>query len=565
MKSFYKFAELQERFSSLPQGVQIATGVSLGALLLFCSLWGSYRLARRNLKWSIVIFTMLVSLCTSACVYKVFRIEEPLGGLFVLEHQIWRGAAAGGVTTLAICLMMLIVTPILNLIEGRNFIGFVAARHVRAKKSGFLTIISLLSIVGVMISSFALCAVISIMGGFGADLKSKILNNNANIRVESPDSGGFEYWRDMLDNVRTTPGIAAATPVAGGEVMASSSTTTAGVQLRGIETRSFGAVVDVPESMRVGSFDYLDDPVKLRFLPPGTPIGMGGGGELYLKSKSSDYHELEDTEAVPDDIYPGVVLGKELASSLHAYVGDVLTLVSPMGDLGPMGILPRTRKFRVAGIFYTGMYEYDASHAYVKLEAAQELLDLEHFITSVDIKVKKVDEVVSRTQAVRQAIERPELKVRNWMDMNKNLFSALKLEKIATFVILSIAILVASFCIICTLLLMVTEKSKEIAIMKSMGASDRTILRLFMTEGMLIGGVGTFFGVVTGFTSMSSLKGFGIRLDPEVYYIERLPITVDVSDYLLIAVCSFLITTFATMYPARAASQLSPVDGIRYE
>jgi lipoprotein-releasing system permease protein len=145
------------------------------------------------------------------------------------------------------------------------------------------------------------------------------------------------------------------------------------------------------------------------------------------------------------------------------------------------------------------------------------------------------------------------------------LFSALQLEKIATFLILSIAIAVASFCIICTLLLMVTEKSKEIAIMKAMGASDTTILRLFLTEGMLIGGVGTFFGVVTGFTSMAGLEQSGIRLDPEVYYIERLPVTVDLVDYLFIALCAFVITTIATLYPARAASQLSPIDGIRYE
>ena len=565
MKSLQSLVDLKERFSSLPPGVQIAAIVLLVLVVVGPLGFGIYRIARRNLKLAIVAFTTFVAISTAGIVWQVLRIKEPLGGVFVLEDQVWRAAAAGGVTTLVICLMMLIVTPILNAIEGGDFVGFVAARHVRAKKSGFLTIISLLSIVGVMISSFALCAVISIMGGFGADLKSKILNNNANIRVESPDSGGFEYWQEMLDSVRITPGIAAATPVAGGEVMASSSTTTAGVQIRGIDTNSFGAVVSVPDSMRVGSFDYLDDPLKLRFLPPGTPIGEGGGGEVYLKGETPDYQELKDTDAVPDDVYPGVVLGKELASSLHAYVGDVLTLVSPMGDLGPMGLMPRTRKFRVAGIFYTGMYEYDASHAYVKLEAAQELLDLEHFITSVDIKVKTVDDVASRTQAVAEAINRPDLKARNWMDMNKNLFSALKLEKLATFVILSIAILVASFCIICTLLLMVTEKSKEIAIMKSMGASDRTILKLFMTEGMLIGGVGTVFGVITGFTSMSSLKGFGIRLDPEVYYIERLPITVDVVDYLMIAFCSFIITTIATMYPARAASLLSPVDGIRYE
>jgi lipoprotein-releasing system permease protein len=348
-------------------------------------------------------------------------------------------------------------------------------------------------------------------------------------------------------------------------VMASSSTDTAGMVLRGIDTASVGAVVDIPRHMEVGSFALLDDPLKLRLLPENTPIGIGTAGEIYLKGKSDEDLVLGDADPAPSDVYPGVVLGRELARSLHAYVGDVVTIVSPMGDLGPMGIMPRTRKFRVAGIFYTGMYEYDVSQAYVKLEGAQELLDMGAVVTSIDVRVKDVEQVRKMTPVLTSAIKRPDLSVRDWEEMNRGLFSALKLEKIATFVVLSIAIAVASFCIICTLLLMVTEKSKEIAILKAMGTSDRTILRLFMTEGMLIGGIGTVAGVAIGYTLMQSLKHFGVRLDPEVYYIERLPVSVEELDYLLIALCAFVITTLATLYPARAASRLRPVDGIRYE
>src|SRR5690606_19373298 len=155
------------------------------------------------------------------------------------------------------------------------------------------------------LSSFALCAVISIMGGFGVDLKTKILNNNANIRIESPDAGGFEYWREIVEKTTKMEGVAAAAPVAGGEVMASSSTTTAGVQLRGIENRSFRKVVDVPDHMEVGSFDLLDDPLKLRLLPAETPIGIGKNGELFLKGPSPEDDELKDTDAAPEDLYPG--------------------------------------------------------------------------------------------------------------------------------------------------------------------------------------------------------------------------------------------------------------------
>lgn len=565
MKAHQLIEEGLARVGQLPVGGQLGAVVGLILLTAFVHFFFPWLASKKSGRLAVGVFTVQVGLLAALFAYDSVNLPEPRSGVFVLSHQIVRGLAAINLTALVVCILAMVVPPALNWFERGDFVSFVAARHVRAKKSGFLTIISLLSILGVAISSFALCAVISIMGGFGADLKTKILNNNANIRVESPDAGGFEYWREMLDEARTTPGVTAATAVAGGEVMASSSTTTAGVQLRGVDVDSFGAVVDVPRNMEVGSFDYLDDPLKLRTLPADTPIGVGPGGELYLKGPDPAVDELQPDDPAPSDLYPGVVLGRELARSLHAYVGDELTLVSPMGDLGPMGLMPRSRKFRVAGIFYTGMYEYDASHAYVTLEAAQELLDLGHFVTSIDLRVDKTANVAQLSEEIEQRMQRPDLKVRNWMEMNRNLFSALKLEKIATFVVLSIAIAVASFCIVCTLLLMVTEKSKEIAILKAMGASDRGILRLFMTEGMFIGGVGTVFGVVTGYTAMKSLEGFGIRLDPEVYYIERLPVTVDGLDYMLIALCAFAITTLATLYPARAASRLAPVDGIRYE
>lgn len=552
-------------WAGLSEGAAIGVGIGVVVLCFIAVMLLVKRLSRGNSRVQVAALALNFGALAALLVNRTLHLPQHRAGVFVLWEQAVRAGAALSVTGFVVCLLALAIPSVLNAFERGDFISFVAARHVRSKKSGFLTIISLLSILGVALSSFALCAVISIMGGFGADLKTKILNNNANIRIESPDAGGFEFWREIVDKTSAMDGVAAATAVAGGEVMASSSTTTAGVQLRGIHTQSFRKVVDVPNHMEVGSFDYLDDPLKLRVLPPETPIGIGKNGELFLKGPSPDYVELEDTDEAPSDIYPGVVLGRELARSLHAYVGDELTLVSPMGDLGPMGLMPRSRKFRVAGIFYTGMYEYDSSHAYVTLEAAQELLDLKHFVTAVDVRVTNVDRTELMTPQIKDLIGREELKVRDWKEMNRNLFSALQLEKLATFVILSIAILVASFCIICTLLLMVTEKSKEIAILKAMGASDGAILRLFLTEGMLIGGVGTLFGVITGFTSMYGLEKARISLDPEVYYIERLPVYVNGSDYLLIAICAFVITTLATLYPARAASGLSPVDGIRYE
>jgi lipoprotein-releasing system permease protein len=445
---------------------------------------------------------------------------------------------------------------------------------VRATKSGFLTVISVLSIVGVALSALALCVVVAVMGGFGADLKRKILGNNAHVRVEAKKVGGFTNWRDLADDLRLVPGVKAVTPVAGGESMASSASNTAGVLLRGVDTETIGTVIDLLSNIEVGKFKYLEDTKRLANLPANEPIGLGPGGEVYLKGPDlKSYTSKLDAEldpAVKDavnepDEFPGIVIGRELAKSLHVYVGDEITLVSPIGDLGPMGLMPKSRRFRIAAIFYSGMYEYDASQAYVKLDEGQDFLDLKQNVTALEIRLEDAEKVDAVRPLIEKQVQRGDVRVRDWKELNKNLFSALKLEKIATFVILSLAILVASFCILCTLLLMVTEKSKEIAIMKSLGASDRSILTIFMGEGMLIGAIGTYFGVATGFAAIKGLTVFGLRLDPDVYYVDRLPISADLTDFLLVALSALVITTLATVYPAIAASRLRPVEGIRYE
>jgi lipoprotein-releasing system permease protein len=545
----------------------VGTAVFLFGVLAWYLLRKALRRGGRTLlRWLTGVFFVLL-LALGAF---VSRLPEPRGSSFILWHQVVRVGAALSGTAFVVCFMVLAVPWLMDRFEGRGFVSFVAARHVRAQKSGFLTVISLLSISGVGVSSFALCAVVSIMGGFGADLKHKILGNNAHVKIESKRVGGFENWRDLLDDMRLVKGVRAATPVASGEAMASSSSNTAGVILRGIDTTTIGTVIDLLQNIEVGKFAYLDDPKKLANLPPDEPIGIGSGGEFYLKGPDiKPYLSRLDPEVAdainPPDAFPGIVIGRELAKSLHVYVGDDLTLISPLGDLGPMGVLPRSRKFRVAAIFYSGMYEYDASHAYVKIEAAQDFFDLKQNVTGIEIKIDDAERVSEMRPAIEAKVQRDDLQIRDWKESNKNLFSALKLEKVATFIILSLAILVASFCIICTLLLMVTEKSKEIAILKSLGASDNAILKIFMTEGVMIGGIGTIFGVTTGLAATLGLKWFGVRLDPDVYYVDKLPINVEWSDFTLVALAALLITTIATIYPAVAASRLRPVEGIRYE
>jgi lipoprotein-releasing system permease protein len=553
----------------------ILVGVILAACAVFFGLrWLSRKLGARLWRMLLRGFTGLCGVGFVGLGVWSHLLRDGKGTPFSMSSQaIHVGTVICGMG-LVVGLSAIGVPYFLDALERGGFVSFVGARHVRSTKSGFLTVISVLSIVGVALSALALCVVVAVMGGFGADLKRKILGNNAHIRVESKKVGGFTNWRDLADELRLVPGVKAVTPVAGGESMASSASNTAGVLLRGVDTQTIGTVIDLLSNIEVGKFQYLDDPKRLANLPPNEPIGLGPGGEVYLKGPDlKSYTSKLDAELDPTvadavtepDEYPGIVIGRELAKSLHVYVGDEITLVSPIGDLGPMGLMPKSRRFRIAAIFYSGMYEYDASQAYAKLDAAQDFLDLKQNVTALEIKMDDAERVDVVRPLVEQRIKRSDVRVRDWKELNKNLFSALKLEKIATFVILSLAILVASFCILCTLLLMVTEKSKEIAILKSLGASDRSILAIFMGEGMLIGAIGTYFGVATGFAAIKGLTQFGLRLDPDVYYVDRLPISADLTDFVLVALSALVITTLATIYPAVAASRLRPVEGIRYE
>ena len=589
-------------WSTLGLGAKLGVGSALGLLSVALVSLLTHKLAQRARKGRQRV--LVVVACVSVVLTLLLGtwaslLPEPERVSFVLADQIVRvGAAAFG--TISILVGMVLSLPwALDRLERQGFVNFVAARHVRADKSGFLTVISILSIAGVFISSLALCAVVSIMGGFGADLKQKILGNNAHISIDglSPNEGGGPGprgdapatlgsrlpWDDLLDEVRLVPGVVAATPVVTGEAMASSQSNTAGVLIRGIQPTSIGSVIDLIKNIEVGRFEYLSDPSLLREMGEDEPIWIGRGGHRYLKgprrrdvpdSAAALAPEQAAVELDPEvrevlrderDELPAVVLGRELAKTLHVYVGDEITLVSPVGELGPMGVLPRARKFRVAAVFYSGMYEYDTSHAYMTLPAAQAFLDRPGTISQIEVKVEQEDNSTLIRDRIAEALPDESLRIRDWKEMNKGLFSALELEKIVTFIILSIAIVVGSFCIICTLLLMVTEKSKEIAILKATGASDGSILKVFMTEGLIIGGIGTVLGVVTGLVLCLGLLWFGVRLDPDVYYVDRLPINVDPLDYMVVAACSLCITIAATIYPAVAASRLRPVEGIRYE
>jgi lipoprotein-releasing system permease protein len=497
------------------------------------------------------------------------------GAAWTLRDMLVRAGAILAGVLFMVGTVVALLPWLLDLLERRSFSSYIAARHVRAKKSGFLTLISGLSIFAVALGSFSLSGAISVMGGFSSDLKRKILGNNAHIVIDTASQSAWSDYAPVLERVRALRGVIAATPVVQGEVMASSASNLAGVVVHGIDPATIGEVIDLRKNIEApvrvdDKLAYLEDPDLMRHIPQDEVIGIGSGGEEYMKGPDLpplgddlDPAVREVVEAPP--LRPGLVVGRELAKTLHVYVGDEVTLVSPLGDLGPMGVMPKTRKYRIAGIFYSGMYEYDATHVYTTLDEAANYFGTPSQITTIEVKVDDAESADRLTPAVVAAVDRPELVVRDWREINKNLFSALKLERIATFLILSIEIIVASFCIVSTLLLMMAEKSKEIAILKALGATDGAIMRTFMTEGMIIGGIGTILGVSTGLALCTGLSWFGLRLDPDVYYIDRLPINVSALDYGIVTLAALTICTLATIFPARQASQLRPVDGLRYE
>jgi lipoprotein-releasing system permease protein len=527
----------------------------------------------------------------------------------------------------------------LDVIERTGFQPLVAARMLRARKSGFLTAIGFLSILAVSFSSCTLTTTLSVMGGFREDLQRKILGNNAHVVVDQ-EYGTFEGWSPMVDRVRAVRGVVGASPYVTGEVMVTSASNLGGAILHGIDPRTIGQVTDLPRNMRHGRLEYLVDPERLLHLSaaemsgsllddrpfgaldddgieleparaadagtplplpprPDAPLGaehdgfleeidrvlaglppLEGGGAPdtaheggHASVRVDPFGEIDGDTLIDDlrplqrprTVLPGLVVGQELARSLRLHVGDEVNVVSPLGELGPAGPIPRSRPFRIAGIFYSGMYEYDMQVAYAELETAQRFLSTGGAVTGISVKVEDWEHADRYVPAIRSAAGREGLRVRSWQEVNRNLFGALELEKLAMFITLGIAILVASFCIVGTLVLMVQEKGREVGILKAMGAEDRQIVGMFMLQGLLIGLVGAVTGLGLGWVVCFAAEHYGIiQLDPAVYYIDRLPIHTEPGEFLAVGVAAVVVCLLATIYPAILGSRLRPVDALRY-
>ncbi len=505
--------------------------------------------------------------------------NNPLGGIALAAVAIWGSTFVG-----ASLGFLLAGSGSLDL--RFSYEAFIARSHLRLRKKSPTMIMTEISVGGVAVGVLALTVVLSVMSGFELDLKSKIVGTNAHAVVLKYGTD-FKEWRDVAEQVRRVRGVTGVTPFILNEVMVSSDQNISGALVKGIEPKTVDQVASLKQNLKEGRLEWLDQPDKIPAFPTG-PRRLGQGDaddEPSAEPRKGDAkpgaraHGGSDSEGALDEDWilkkkeadaggavPGIVLGKELAHSLKVMVGDRVNVISPLGgDLGPTGPMPKSRPFRVAGIFFSGMYEYDAKFAYIALPEAQRFFGLGETVTGLELKTDDIDNTRQITRQVLQTLDGYPYRTKDWGEMNRNLFSALRLEKLVMAVILAFIVLVACFNIVSTLIMMVLEKSKEIAILKSMGATDTSVMKVFVLEGLMIGLLGTAVGLVLGFLLCLVVDKVGIHLDAEVYYIDKLPVKLDALQFAGVAFLAVLLSYLATIYPATRASRLSPVEGLRNE
>ena len=423
---------------------------------------------------------------------------------------------------------------------------FVSIRHLSAKKSKkFISLNTWISIAGVGLGVMALIVVIAVMSGFSKDLRDKILGTNSHIVVSNMNRGMVENYDGILKKVRSVKGVIAAAPFIMNQVMLINGDRVSGIVVRGIDPEKEETVSDLGKNMVSGTVSDL-------------------------KTKSSFSGEIKGREKKNR---AGIILGKELLRRLGVGVGDIVSMVSPVSRVTPVGLIPRMKLFKVVGVFESGMYEYDANLSFILLKSAQKFFSMKNGVSGIEVRVADIEQAGNIASVIQKELGFPYL-VRDWMQMNRNLFSALKLEKVVMFIILILIIFVAAFNIVSTLFMLVMEKAKEIAILKSMGASCSSIMKIYSYQGLVIGLVGTFLGCATGFVIVPNLNEivssiesiFGIVAFPsDVYYLDRLPSKIQYMDSFLIIIFSVVICLVASLYPAWRASKLDLVDGLRYE
>lgn len=396
---------------------------------------------------------------------------------------------------------------------------FIAFKYLKSKKRG-ISFGTFVSISGVSLGVMALIVVISVISGFHEDLQKKILGAQAHAVVLSY-SGSIQRYEPIVDKLAKNQEIIGYSPFVMGQVLVSTDKRSHGVYLRGI----------IPK--------YDQNTTEIF---------------KHIKYKYENYTDLS-----------WILIGKELANLLGVLPGDTVNVISPMGTIGPLGVIPKVKKFIVTGIFEIGMFEYDANLAITDLKTAQDFFEYGNKITGIQLKLKDIYKADIISEKLTKQLNEG-LYVKDWMKMNRNLFSALKLEKFAMFIILTLIVIVASFNIISMLMVNVTEKQREIAILKSMGAPDKLIRNIFMAQGLIIGVLGTTVGLIGGLSLCEIIKTYEIiKLPADVYYLSKLPVKIKLFDIIIIVISALIISIISTVYPAHRAAKINPVEILRYE
>jgi lipoprotein-releasing system permease protein len=406
--------------------------------------------------------------------------------------------------------------------------AFIALRHLKSRKRHrSISINTAISMGGVAIGVMALLVVLSVMSGFHEDLQSKILGVNTHVVILDYSGSMYDY-EYVMKEAEDHSNVLSVSPFVLGQVMVSSGERAQGVYLRGVQPSLEIKTTEIEKHMVSGSISALEE--------------SGEAGEI-----------------------PGIVLGRELSQRLGVIEGDTLKVISPFGGMGPMGNLPRVKRFRVAGVFEVGMFEYDSNLVLTAMAPAQRFLDLDEAVTGVEVKIDDIYRAREIGQSIKEKLGYPYY-TKDWIEMNKSLFSALKLEKLTMFVILTLIVLVAAFNIVSTQIMNVIEKEGEIAILKAMGATNGGIMVVFMLQGFLIGLLGTLIGLSGGWIISYLLDAYQIiKLPADVYYLSHLPAKIKPVDFAAVSISAVIISFLATLYPAWQAARLSPIEPLRYE